>query len=260
MRMNNIVKWVQASLTSRMRFEWVLGVPLTSFGERMEMKSSYIWRTCSSTTVLLVSFLSSSQASQNIMFSSLNSVRRNCLKQLHPAALFITFSKDVDQERASSRVGLGLTGQHKDSRHGTFFDLIETQCGVKMSREEGEASTFLHSWWLSRSSAHRQTSARSRPHPEQSNWTDRSTSAWARANEMGSRLDLLPCGQSQMSKNLTFWIVWHYKQLRCSNCEHQPRGSGGLLSKCALHQFQAAGWRLIGSGESRPAGKWGRNN
>lgn len=95
------------------------GVQLTSFGERMEMKSSYIWRTFSSTTVLLVSFLSSSHASQNIMFSSLNSVRRNCLKQLHPAALFITFSKVVDQERASSRVGLGLIGQRKDSRHGT---------------------------------------------------------------------------------------------------------------------------------------------
>lgn len=72
------------------------------------MKSSYIWRTFSSTTVLLVSFLSSSQASQNIMFSSLNSVRRNCLKQLRPAALFITFSNDTVQERASSRVGFGL--------------------------------------------------------------------------------------------------------------------------------------------------------
>lgn len=42
------------------------------------------------------------------MFSSLNSVLRNCLKQLRPAALFITFSNDVDQERASSRVGLRL--------------------------------------------------------------------------------------------------------------------------------------------------------
>lgn len=84
---------------------------LTSLGERIEMKSSYIWRTFSSTTVLLVSFLSSSQASQNIMFSSLNSVRRNCLKQLRPAALFITFSNDVDQERASSRVGLRLADQ-----------------------------------------------------------------------------------------------------------------------------------------------------
>lgn len=81
---------------------------LTSFGERIEMKSSYILRTFSSTTVLLVSFLSSSQASQNIMFSSLNSVRRKCLKQLRPAALFITFSNVIDQARASSRVGFGL--------------------------------------------------------------------------------------------------------------------------------------------------------
>lgn len=72
------------------------------------MKSSYIWRTFSSTTVLLVSFFSSSQASQNIMFSSLNSVLRNCLKQPRPAALFITLSKDTVQERASSRVGFGL--------------------------------------------------------------------------------------------------------------------------------------------------------
>lgn len=72
------------------------------------MKSSYICRTFSSTTVLLVSFLSSSQASQNIMFSSLNSVLRNCLKQLRPAALFITLSKDTAQERASSSVGFGL--------------------------------------------------------------------------------------------------------------------------------------------------------
>lgn len=80
----------------------------TSFGERMEMKSSYIWRTFSSTTLLLVSFFSSSHASQNIMFSSLNSVRRNCLKQPRPAALFITFSNDDDQERASSSVGRRL--------------------------------------------------------------------------------------------------------------------------------------------------------
>lgn len=82
----------------------------TSFGERMEMKSSYIWRTFSSTTLLLVSFFSSSHASQNIMFSSLNSVRRNCLKQPRPAALFITFSNDDDQERASSSVGRRLGG------------------------------------------------------------------------------------------------------------------------------------------------------
>ncbi|KAG7231165.1 hypothetical protein INR49_011996 [Caranx melampygus] len=47
-------------------------------------------------------------ASQNIMFSSLNSVLRNCLKQPRPAALFITFSNDIVQERASSRVGFGL--------------------------------------------------------------------------------------------------------------------------------------------------------
>lgn len=83
------------------------------------MKSSYICRTFSSTTVLLVSFLSSSQASQNIMFSSLNSVRRNCLKQLRPAALFITFSNDTVQERASSRVGFGL----KDKRATDWFIL-----------------------------------------------------------------------------------------------------------------------------------------
>lgn len=78
------------------------------------MKSSYIWRTFSSTTVLFVSFLSSSQASQNIMFSSLNSVRRNCLKQLRPAALFITLSNEIVQERASSRVGLGLQERSTD--------------------------------------------------------------------------------------------------------------------------------------------------
>lgn len=100
------------------------------------MKSSYIWRTFSSTTVLLVSFFSSSQASQNIMFSSLNSVRRNCLKQPHPAALFITFSKDVDQERASSRVGLGLTGQHKDG-----MELCVE--AVKVGEKEGEAVPFF---------------------------------------------------------------------------------------------------------------------
>lgn len=81
---------------------------LTSLGDRMEMKSSYICRTFSSTTVLLVSIFSSSQASQNIMFSSLNSVCRNCLKQLRPAALFITLSNEMPQERASSREGFGL--------------------------------------------------------------------------------------------------------------------------------------------------------
>lgn len=102
---------------------WPLGLEglllhrsLTSFGERMEMKSSYIWRTFSSTTVLLVSFFSSSQASQNIMFSSLNSVRRNCLKQPRPAALFITFSNVNDQERASSSVGRRLGGGTATSR------------------------------------------------------------------------------------------------------------------------------------------------
>lgn len=45
------------------------------------------------------------------MFSSLNSVRRNCLKQPRPAALFITFSNDDDQERASSSVGRTLGGE-----------------------------------------------------------------------------------------------------------------------------------------------------
>lgn len=45
------------------------------------------------------------------MFSSLNSVRRNCLKQPRPAALFITFSNDDDQDRASSSVGRRLGGE-----------------------------------------------------------------------------------------------------------------------------------------------------
>lgn len=45
------------------------------------------------------------------MFSSLNSVLRNCLKQLRPAALFITLSNDIAQERVSSRVGFGLSSQ-----------------------------------------------------------------------------------------------------------------------------------------------------
>lgn len=100
---------------------------LTSLGERMEMKSSYICRTFSSTTVLLVSFLSSSQASQNIMFSSLNSVLRNCLKQLRPAALFITFSNDSVQERASSRVGFGLGSTRIFSFHENVKESVYTE-------------------------------------------------------------------------------------------------------------------------------------
>ena len=92
------------------------------------MKSSYIWRTFSSTTVLLVSFLSSSQASQNIIFSSLNSVRRNWRKQLRPAALFITFSNDVDQERASSRADLRLKEEEQWIFHVVSFPLCGTAC------------------------------------------------------------------------------------------------------------------------------------
>lgn len=96
------------------------------------MKSSYIWRTFSSTTVLLVSFLSSSQASQNIMFSSLNSVRRNCLKQLRPAALFITFSNDTVQERASSSVGFGLHNKKAKQRFTAVSSPISpTSCPMK---------------------------------------------------------------------------------------------------------------------------------
>lgn len=47
------------------------------------------------------------------MFSSLNSVLRNCLKQLRPAALFITLSNDTAQELASSKVGFGLEKNKK---------------------------------------------------------------------------------------------------------------------------------------------------
>lgn len=50
------------------------------------------------------------------MFSSLNSVCRNSLKQPRPAALFITFSNDDDQERASSSVVRRLGGERAKSQ------------------------------------------------------------------------------------------------------------------------------------------------
>lgn len=109
------------------------------------MKSSYIWRTFSSTTVLLVSFFSSSHASQNIMFSSLNSVRRNCLKQLRPAALFITFSNDVGQERASSRVGFGL----KDKR------IVDIYIGSLLSNSLSKGAPYEKMVFLGRATVFR---------------------------------------------------------------------------------------------------------
>lgn len=181
------------------------GVQLTSFGERMEMKSSYIWRTFSSTTVLLVSFFSSSQASQNIMFSSLNSVRRNCLKQLHPAALFITFSKDVDQERASSRVGVGLTGQRKDSRHGTFllfFTAVWKRDGVwRFFREKVPVPFFTVDGDLCPTLADRPLYGLVLA-PNSQTGELRSTLCLTSPSEMVFWLDLLLCGQ--MFRKLTF--------------------------------------------------------
>ncbi|KAG7229017.1 hypothetical protein INR49_013250, partial [Caranx melampygus] len=50
----------------------------------------------------------SSQANQKSMFSSLNSVRRNCLKEFLPAGQHISLSNDCPHERTSSNVGLGL--------------------------------------------------------------------------------------------------------------------------------------------------------
>lgn len=65
---------------------------------------------------LLVSLMNSSQASQKSMFSSLNSVRRNCRNALLPAGQHISLSKDWPHERASSTVGFGLSGQQGISR------------------------------------------------------------------------------------------------------------------------------------------------
>lgn len=67
-------------------------------------------RAFSSITLLFVSLLNSSHANQKSMFSSLNSVRRNCRKEFLPAGQHISLSKDWPQERTSSSVGLGLRG------------------------------------------------------------------------------------------------------------------------------------------------------
>ena len=65
-------------------------------------------RAFSSTTCWLASALSSSQASQKSMFSSLYSVRRNSRNTLRPAGLCISLSKDCAQLRTSSGVGVGV--------------------------------------------------------------------------------------------------------------------------------------------------------
>lgn len=65
-------------------------------------------RAFSSMALLLISCLRSSHASQNNMFSSLYSVRRNSRKTFRPAGFLISLSNDWDHIRISSTEGLGL--------------------------------------------------------------------------------------------------------------------------------------------------------
>lgn len=74
-------------------------------------------RAFSSTACWLASALSSSQASQKSMFSSLYSVRRNSRKAPRPAGLRISLSKDCAQLCTSS--GLGVLLGAPAARSGT---------------------------------------------------------------------------------------------------------------------------------------------
>lgn len=67
----------------------------------------------SSMALLLASCLRSSQASQNSMFSSLYSVRRNSRKTFRPAGFLISLSNDWDHNRISSTEGLVLSGDKR---------------------------------------------------------------------------------------------------------------------------------------------------
>lgn len=77
------------------------------------------------------------------MFSSLNSVRRNCLKQPRPAELFITFSNDSVQERASSSVGRRLGGGNVTIQ--TYF-ILSAHVGLR--RRPAEVFHYLSSQFM----------------------------------------------------------------------------------------------------------------
>lgn len=77
-------------------------------------------RALSSTVLLFASLLNSSQANQKSMFSSLNSVRRNCRKEFLPAGQHISLSNDCPHEWTSSSVGLGLPTRQNEQLKNVF--------------------------------------------------------------------------------------------------------------------------------------------
>lgn len=104
-------------------------------------------RAFSSTTCWLASALSSSQASQKSMFSSLYSVRRNSRNTLRPAGLCISLSKDCAQLRTSSGVGVGVAlrgaSGHQLAASGSAPSRAEPQGQTHQTSQLGRGCSLL---------------------------------------------------------------------------------------------------------------------
>lgn len=108
-------------------------------------------RAFSSTTCWLASALSSSQASQKSMFSSLYSVRRNSRNTLRPAGLCISLSKDWAQLRTSSGVGVGVgvgvalrrESGHQPASSGSTPSRAEPQGQTHQTSQLGRGCSLL---------------------------------------------------------------------------------------------------------------------